>query len=86
MKPVRWLVAGLVWILAGLLGVVGALLSVTVVLLPVAIPVLLLARRLFSLAVGGLGRILARPRTRRVLDRVTGTILIALGVRVAIAK
>lgn len=42
--------------------------------------------RLFSLAVGALGRLLERPRLRRTLDRVTGTVLIGLGVRVAITK
>ena len=33
MKPLRWLVAGLLWILAVLVGLVGVLLSVTVLLL-----------------------------------------------------
>ena len=42
--------------------------------------------RLFSLGVGSLGSALARPRVRRVLDRVTGTILIGLGVRVAVSR
>lgn len=42
--------------------------------------------RLFSLGVGKLGRLLARPRVRRALDRVTGTILIGLGVRVAVTR
>lgn len=51
MKALRWLAAGLVWTLAGLMGVIGVLPSVTKVLLPVGIPVLLLARRLFVLAV-----------------------------------
>lgn len=38
---------------------------------------------LFSAAVGGLGRLLSRPRVRTVLDRLTGVVLIAIGVRVA---
>ncbi len=38
----------------------------------------------FSLAVGGLGRVLSRESVRRVLDRVTGTVLVALGLRVAL--
>jgi threonine/homoserine/homoserine lactone efflux protein len=38
---------------------------------------------LFSAAVGGLGRLLARPRVRTVLDRLTGVVLITIGVRVA---
>ena len=40
--------------------------------------------RLFSLAVGGLGALLSRRRVRTVLDRVSGTVLIGLGVRVAL--
>jgi hypothetical protein len=50
MKPLRWLAAGLLWILAGLLGVLGVLLSVTIILLPLGIPLVLVARRVFSLA------------------------------------
>jgi len=50
MKPLRWLAAGLLWILAGLLGLVGGVLCITIILLPLGIPVLMLARRLFSLA------------------------------------
>jgi hypothetical protein len=50
MKPLRWLAAGLLWILAGLLGVLGVLLSVTIILLPLGIPLVLISRRVFSLA------------------------------------
>jgi hypothetical protein len=50
MKPLRWLAAGLLWILAGLLGVLGVLLSVTIILLPLGIPLVLVSRRVFSLA------------------------------------
>lgn len=46
MKPLRWLLAGLLWILAGVVGLVGAIACVTVILLPVGIPLLMLARRL----------------------------------------
>lgn len=50
MKPLRLALGGLVWLVAGLLGAVGLLLSVTIILLPLGIPVLMLSRRLFSLA------------------------------------
>ena len=60
MKPLRWLLAGLVWLVGGLLGLVGALLCVTIILLPLGIPVLMLARRLFSLAA-----LLVLPRAAR---------------------
>ena len=43
-----------------MVGLVGALLCVTVILLPLGIPVLMLARRLFSLAAA-----LALPRAAR---------------------
>lgn len=39
---------------------------------------------LFSAAVGRLGRLLSRPRMRTVLDRLTGAVLIGIGVRVAL--
>jgi threonine/homoserine/homoserine lactone efflux protein len=42
--------------------------------------------RLFSLAVGGLGAALARPRVRTALDRVTGVVLVGLGLRVALER
>jgi threonine/homoserine/homoserine lactone efflux protein len=40
--------------------------------------------RLFSLAVGALGRYLARERVRTFVERLTGTVLIGLGLRVAL--
>ena len=42
--------------------------------------------RVFSLAVGPLGRILSRPRVVTWFERATGTILVALGVRVALER
>jgi threonine/homoserine/homoserine lactone efflux protein len=42
--------------------------------------------RVFSLAVGALGRVLARPRVRTWLERLTGVVLIALGVRVVLLR
>lgn len=39
--------------------------------------------RLFSLAVGVLGAVLSRPRVRVNIERVTGVVLIGLGLRVA---
>jgi threonine/homoserine/homoserine lactone efflux protein len=41
--------------------------------------------RMFSLAVGALGRVLSRERVRTAVERVTGAVLIGLGVRVALA-
>ena len=41
--------------------------------------------RLLSLAIGVLGRGLSRQRVRTAVERVTGTVLIGLGVRVALA-
>lgn len=67
MRPLRWLLAGLLWTVAGLLGLVGVLLSVTVILLPLGIPVLMTARRLFSLS----GR-LVLPRQVRHPAQETG--------------
>ena len=40
--------------------------------------------RIFSLGVDVFGRFMARERVRVIVDRVTGVVLIALGVRVAI--
>lgn len=40
--------------------------------------------RLFSLLVGVLGRVLSRERVRRAFDRVTGTVLVGLGLRMAL--
>jgi threonine/homoserine/homoserine lactone efflux protein len=42
--------------------------------------------RLFSLAVGVLGQVLSRERVRTAVERVTGTVLIGLGVRVALTN
>ncbi|MFC5728635.1 LysE family translocator [Nocardioides vastitatis] len=41
--------------------------------------------RTFSLAVGVLGRFMASERVRTTVERVTGIVLIGLGVRVAVA-
>lgn len=41
--------------------------------------------RVLSLGVGVLGRFMARERVRVAVDRITGVVLIALGVRVAVA-
>lgn len=40
--------------------------------------------RIYSLLVGTLGHLLTRQRVRTVLERVTGTVLVALGVKVAV--
>lgn len=50
----------------------------------VFLAVALLWWRIYSLLVGSLGRVLVRRRVRAVLERVTGTVLVALGVRVAV--
>ena len=42
--------------------------------------------RVFSLAVGALGRVLARPRVRTWLERLTGCVLVGLGVRVVLSR
>jgi threonine/homoserine/homoserine lactone efflux protein len=42
--------------------------------------------RVFSLAIGGLGGLLSRPRVRTALDGLTGVVLIGLGVRVAFER
>jgi threonine/homoserine/homoserine lactone efflux protein len=39
----------------------------------------------YGLLVHGASGVLQRPRVRRVLDRVTGTVLIGFGIRVAVA-
>jgi threonine/homoserine/homoserine lactone efflux protein len=39
--------------------------------------------RIFSLAVGALGRVLAHDRIRTFIERLTGVVLIGLGLRVA---
>jgi threonine/homoserine/homoserine lactone efflux protein len=42
--------------------------------------------RLFSLLVGGLARLLARPAVGTALERATGVVLIGLGLRVALER
>jgi len=42
--------------------------------------------RAFSLVVGPLGRFLSRPRVVAWFDRVTGALLVGLGVRVALER
>ena len=59
--------------------------STTGVLAAVFLGLAVLWWRLFSLAVGVLGGVLSRERVRTAVERVTGTVLIGLGVRVALA-
>jgi threonine/homoserine/homoserine lactone efflux protein len=40
--------------------------------------------RMFSFGVAALGRVLSRRRVRTVVERVAGTVLIGLGLRVAL--
>ncbi|WP_141013363.1 LysE family translocator [Nocardioides sambongensis] len=42
--------------------------------------------RVFSLAVGALGRLMARERVRRAIEGLTGVVLIGLGVRMALQR
>ena len=56
----------------------------TGVLAAVFLGVAVLWWRTFSLAVGALGRLLSRERVRIAIERVTGTVLIGLGLRVAL--
>jgi len=42
--------------------------------------------RVFSIAVGALGRWLARPRVRTWLERLTGLVLVGLGARVVLLR
>ena len=42
--------------------------------------------RIFSVAVGALGRLMARDRVRAAVERTTGVVLIGLGLRVAFAE
>jgi threonine/homoserine/homoserine lactone efflux protein len=42
--------------------------------------------RVFSLAVGPLGRLLSRPRVVAWFERMTGAVLVGLGVRVALER
>ena len=50
MRFLRVLLGSLLWLVAGVVGLLGVVLSVTVILLPVGIPLLMLARRLFRMA------------------------------------
>jgi threonine/homoserine/homoserine lactone efflux protein len=59
--------------------------STTAVLAGAFLGLAVLWWRVFSLAVGALGRVLARQRVRLVIERITGTVLIGLGLRVAFA-
>ncbi|MCZ2807702.1 LysE family translocator [Modestobacter sp. VKM Ac-2983] len=59
--------------------------ATTAVLAAVVLGLAVLWWRLFSLAVAPLGRLLSRGRVRIAFERVTGTVLVALGVRVALA-
>ena len=59
--------------------------STTGVLAAVFLGLSVLWWRLLSLAIGVLGRVLSRQRVRTAVERVTGTVLIGLGVRVALA-
>jgi threonine/homoserine/homoserine lactone efflux protein len=60
-------------------------LTTTAVLAAVFLGLAVVWWRVFSLAVAALGRVLSRERVRTVFDRVTGTVLIGLGLRVALA-
>lgn len=42
--------------------------------------------RVFSLAVGALGRFMSRDRVRTMVERATGVVLVVLGVRVAVTS
>ena len=58
--------------------------STTGVLAALFLGVAVLWWRLFSLAMGVLGRVLARDRVRTTVERVTGAVLVGLGVRVGL--
>lgn len=57
----------------------------TAVLAAVFLGVAVVWWRVFSLAVGALSSQLARDRVRTTMERLTGSVLIALGLRVALA-
>ncbi|MFI0471023.1 LysE family translocator [Saccharopolyspora sp. 5N102] len=59
-------------------------LATTAVLAAIFLGLALLWWRLFSLLVAALGRFLTRERVRRIFERVTGTVLVALGLRMAL--
>jgi threonine/homoserine/homoserine lactone efflux protein len=58
-------------------------LATTAALAAVFLGLAVLWWRLFSLAVAPLGRVLSRERVRRAFDRLTGVVLVGLGLRVA---
>jgi hypothetical protein len=51
MRIIRGMGGALLWVVAALLGLVGVLLCVTVILLPLGLPLLLVARKLFGIAI-----------------------------------
>lgn len=61
-------------------------LATSAVLAAVFLGIAVLWWRLFSLAVGGIGRLLGTDPVRHILDRVAGVVLIVLGVRVAFER
>lgn len=61
-----------------------AVVATTTVLAAVFLAIAVLWWRMFSLGISALGRVLSRARVRRALDRATGSVLIALGLRVAV--
>ena len=58
--------------------------TTTAVLAAVFLGIAVVWWRVFSLAVGALGPVLSRDRVRIAIERVTGTVLIGLGLRVAL--
>ncbi len=60
-------------------------LATTAVLAAAFLGLAVLWWRLFSLAVGRLGRVLSRARMRTAVERLTGAVLVGLGLRVALA-
>jgi threonine/homoserine/homoserine lactone efflux protein len=61
-------------------------LASTALLAAIFLIVALLWWRVFSLAVGRLGTLLARPRVRKAMDRITGVVLIAFGARIVLEQ
>ena len=60
--------------------------STTAILAATFLGMAVLWWRLFSFAIGWLGRYLARDRVRTAIERLTGTVLIGLGLRVALTE
>lgn len=58
----------------------------TAVLAAVFLGIAVVWWRVFSLAVGALGQALSRERVRLAIERITGTVLIGLGLRVALTS